>query len=161
MTCALEAEAGFVFREQALMDGLFAGIVHLVGDAREVGVDPGELEVVVHLVEQVAQGCGISVTGANEARQGGGQLLFDCLFENRATHDGAGREKAEEVAAGGLVQVEVRIFRAWQSDYALAKVCGAGDSRLDHFKQLKGKSCPQQIVLLGVESALDLLPGRG
>ena len=50
-----EALAGFVFREQAVMDGAFAGVVDLVGDAGEVGVDPGEFEVVIDLVEQVAK----------------------------------------------------------------------------------------------------------
>jgi len=99
----LEAEAGLVFREQALMDGFFSGVVHLVGDAGEVGVNAGELEVVVDLKEEIAQSGGVALAGAHQARQRWGQLLLDGLLENRTTHYGARREKAEEVAACSFV----------------------------------------------------------
>ena len=85
-----EALAGFVFREQAVMDGAFAGVVDLVGDAGEVGVDPGEFEVVIDLVEQVAQGGGVAVAGADHAGELRRELLLDSFFKDGAAHDGAG-----------------------------------------------------------------------
>lgn len=51
------------------MYGLLAGVVHLVCYAGEVGVDAGKLEVVVHLVEKIAQGRGVPVARTNQARQ--------------------------------------------------------------------------------------------
>ena len=51
MARAFQALAGLIFGNQALMDGALTGVVDAVGDAGEVGVDAGELEVVVDLVK--------------------------------------------------------------------------------------------------------------
>ena len=44
MASVLQALAGFVFTEQALMDSFSAGIVDAVGGTEECGIDAGELE---------------------------------------------------------------------------------------------------------------------
>lgn len=129
-----EALAGFVFREQAVMDGAFAGVVDLVGDAGEVGVDPGEFEVVIDLVEQVAQGGGVAVAGADHAGDLRRELLLDSFFEDGAAHDGTGGEEAVEVAAGGFVEVAIGFFCAGRGDDALAELSGARDRRFNEFQ---------------------------
>ena len=70
---ALQACPRLIFREQPLMHGFFAGVVHLVGDARKVRIDAGEKQIVVHLVQQVAQSSGVTVAGADQAGERGGQ----------------------------------------------------------------------------------------
>jgi len=157
----LQALAGFVFREQAVMDGAFAGVVDLVGDAREIGVDTGELEVVVDLVEQVAQrGC-VAVAGADHARELGWELLLDGFFKHGAAHDGAGGEEAVEVAAGGFVEVAVGFFCAGRGDDTLTELGGARDRGFDELKKFEGEGGAEQIILLDVEGALNFLPGGG
>ena len=54
LACILQACARLIFREQSLVHGLSAYIVHLVGNTREIGIDPSLNQVVVHLVEEVA-----------------------------------------------------------------------------------------------------------
>ena len=100
----LEALAGFVFGEKATVDGSFARVIHLVGDAWKAGIDAGELQVVVDLVEEVAEGGGIAIASADEAGQLRREFLLDCFFEDGAAHDGACSEEAVEVAAGGFVE---------------------------------------------------------
>lgn len=156
----LEALGGFVFAEEALVDGLFAHVIDLVGDAGEVGVDAGHLEVVVDLVEQVAEGGGVAIAGADELGELGGELLLDGFFEHGAAHDGACGEEAEEVATGGFVKVAVGFFGAGRGDDTLTELGGAGDGRLDEFEEFKGEGGAEQVVLLGVEGTLNLLPVR-
>jgi hypothetical protein len=86
----LKAEAGFLFRQEAVVNGFLPGIVDLVGVAWKIGIGAGELEVVVDLVEKIAQSGRISVAGADQASQGGGQFLLDGFFEHGTAHDGAG-----------------------------------------------------------------------
>ena len=156
---ALEALTGFVFGEEALVNGLLSGVVDLVGNARKVGVDAGELKVVVDLVKQVAESRGIAVAVADLAGHGCGEFLLDGLFQDGSAHDGAGRVEAEEVAAGGFVEVAIGVGRAGCGDHALAQMSGTHDGGLDHLEELEGKGGAQQVVLLIVEGALDLLPG--
>lgn len=59
------------------MDGLAAHIVDLVGHAGEVGIEAGQLQIVVDLVEEIAEGGGFAVAGADLLRERGGQLLLD------------------------------------------------------------------------------------
>ena len=157
----LETLAGFVFREQAVVDGAFACVVDLVGDAGEIGIDAGEFQVVVDLLKQVAQGGGVAIAGADEARELRRQLLLDGFFKDRAAHDGAGGEEAVEVTACGFVEVAVGIFRGGRRDYALAELGGARNGRLDELKKFESKGGAEQVVLLGIECALNFLPGRG
>lgn len=155
----LETLAGFVFREQAVVDGAFACVVDLVGDAGEIGIDAGEFQVVVDFVEQVAQGRGVAIAGADEARDLRGELLLDGFFEDRAAHDGAGGKEAVKVAACGFIEVAVGFFRGERGDDTLAELGGARDGRLDELKKLEGKGGAEQVVLLGIEGALNFLPG--
>jgi hypothetical protein len=157
----LEALAGFVFREKAVVDGAFACVVDLVGDAGEIGIDVGEFQVVVDLVKQVAQGRGVAIAGADEARDLWGQLLLDGFFKDRAAHDGAGGKEAVEVAACGFIEVAIGFFRGRRGDDALAELGGARDGGLDELKKLEGEGGAEQIVLLGIEGALNFLPGWG
>lgn len=161
MAGGLEALAGFVFREQAVVDGAFACVVDLVGDAGEIGIDAGEFQVVVDLVKKVAEGGGVAIAGANEARDLRRQLLFDGFFKDRAAHDSAGGKEAVEVTARGFVEIAVGFFRGGRGDDALAELRGARNGRLDELKKLEGKSGAEQIVLLSIEGVLDFLPGRG
>ena len=62
----LQATARFVFREQSLVDGFFADVVDLIGEARKVWIDAGGDQVVIDLVEQIAQRRGIAIAGADE-----------------------------------------------------------------------------------------------
>jgi len=158
---ALEAGAGFVFGEQALVDGSLAGFIDQVGNAGEAGVDRGQLEVVVDLVEQVAKGGGVAVAGAEEAAEVWWELLLYRFFEDGAAHDGAGRVEAEEVTAGGLVEVAVGFFRAGSGNDAFAQMGGALYGRLDEFEEFDGEGGAEKVVLLGVEGTLDLLPLGG
>jgi hypothetical protein len=159
MAGGMETLARFACGEEAAVDGVFAGIVDAVGDAEKVGVDGGELEVVVDLVEQIAEGGGVAIAGADEAGELGGEFLLDGFFEDGAAHDGAGGEEAIEVAAGGFVEVAIGFFRAGSGDSALAQPGGAQDRGLDELKKLKDKGGAEQLVLLGVEGALNGLPG--
>ena len=144
-----------------MVDGAFAGVVYLVGDTGEIGVDAGEFQVVVDFVEQVAQGRGVAIAGADEPRELRRQLLLDGFFKDRAAHDGAGGKEAVEVAACGFVEVAVGFFRGGRGDDALAELRGARDGGLDELKQLEGEGGAEQIVLLGIEGALNFLPGWG
>lgn len=64
------------------MHGFLAGIVHLVGDGDEVCIDAGEKQIVVDLVEQVAQGRGVAIAGADLTGERGGEGLLDGFFEH-------------------------------------------------------------------------------
>jgi len=156
----LEALAGFVFSEKAVVDGAFACVVDLVGDAGKIGIDAGEFQVVVDLVEQIAEGGGVAIAGSDEARELWGQLLFDGFFKDRAAHDGTGGEEAVEVAACGFVEVAIGFFRGGRGYDALAELGGARNGGLDEFKQLEGEGGAEQVVLLSIEGVLDFLPGR-
>lgn len=160
MPRGLEALAGLVFREQAVVDGAFAGVVDLVGYAGEIGIDARQFQVVVDLVKQVAQGRGVAIAGADEARDLGRQLLFDGLFKDGTAHDGAGGEEAIKVAAGCLVKVAISFFRCGRGDDALAELGGARDGGLDKLKKLDSEGGAQQVVLLSIEGTLNFLPGR-
>jgi sulfofructose kinase len=157
----LQAAAGFVFREQALVDGFFADVVDLVGEAGKVGSNAGGEQVVVDLVQQVAQRGGVAVAGADELMQALGQLLLDGFFEHGAAHDGAGGEEGEEVAAGSFVEIAVGFFRRGGGDDAFAQVGGAGYGGLDEVEKFGGHGGAEQVVLAGVEGTLDGFPGRG
>ena len=61
-------------------------------------------------MEEVAQGGGVPVAGADETRELRGKLLFDGLFKDGAAHDSAGSEEAVEVAAGGFIKIAVGFF---------------------------------------------------
>ena len=161
MAGGFEALAGFIFREQAAVDGALAGVVDLVGDAREVGIDTGELQVVVDLVEQVAERGGIAVTGADELAHGLGQFLLDGFFQHAAAHDGAGGEEGEEVAAGGFVEVAVGFFARGRGDDAFAEVGGARYGGFDEVEELGGDGGAEEIVLTGVEGELNGFPCWG
>jgi len=67
---------------------LLAGIVYLVSHSREIGIDAGEDQIIIHLVEQIAQGGGVAVASAHKTAECGGDFLFDGLFKHRAAHDG-------------------------------------------------------------------------
>ena len=125
----------------------------------KVRIDAGEKQIVVHLVEKVAQGGGVAIAGADQAGERGGELLLDGLFEHRTAHDGAGGKETKEIAARGLVEIAVGLLGAGRGHNAFAQVGGAEDGRLDQLQQLQGKGGAQQIVLLAVEGALNLLPG--
>jgi len=47
--------AGFVFREQAVVDGAFACVVDLVGDAGEIGIDAGGFRLLLTSWSRFAQ----------------------------------------------------------------------------------------------------------
>jgi len=142
------------------VDGAFAGVVDLVGDTGEIGIDAGEFQVVVDLVEQVAERGSVAIAGADEACELWGQHLFDGFFKDRAAHDGTGGKEAVEIAACGFVEVAIGFFRGGRGDDALAELRSARDGGLDELKKLEGKSGAEQIVLLSIESVLDFLPGR-
>ena len=107
----LQACAGFVFGEEALVDGFFADVVDLVGEAGECGVDAGGLEIVVDFVEEIAERGGVAIAAADLVLESAGEFLFDGFLKDGAAHDGAGGEEGEEVAAGGFVEVAVGFFR--------------------------------------------------
>ena len=156
----MKTEAGLLFRQKAVVNGSLAGIVNLVGDARKIRIDAGELEVVVDLVEKIAQGGRIAVAGADQASQAGGQFLLDGFFEHRTAHDGAGGKEPEEVAAGGFVEVAVRFFRTGSGHHKFAQVGGTGNRGLDGVEKFERQRRSEQIVLLRIERVLDLLPRR-
>ena len=156
---ALQAVAGFAFGQEALVHGFLPGVVDAVGYAREAGIDAGELEVVVDLVKQVTQGGGVAVAGADEAGERGWKLLADGFLKHGAAHDGAGGVETEEIAACRFVEVAVCIFGAGRGHNTLAEVGGARDRRLNHLDELESKGRAEEIVLLGIEGTLDLLPG--
>lgn len=91
-TGVLEAAAGFVFGEQALVYRFSADIVDLIGEPWERGVDADGDEVVIDLVEQVAESSSVSVAGANKVVQAFRKPLLDCFFKNAAAHDGRSGE---------------------------------------------------------------------
>lgn len=47
------------------MDGFTADVVDQVGDAGKVRIEAGHLQIVVDLVQEVAEGGGVAVAGAN------------------------------------------------------------------------------------------------
>ena len=106
----MQAEAGFVFGEKTLMDGFSSCVVDLVGDAGKVRVNSSELQIVVDFVKQVAEGGGVAIAGADEAGENGRQLLLDGLFKHGTAHDGAGGEEAEEITAGGFIEIAVGLL---------------------------------------------------
>ena len=161
MAGGFEALAGFIFREQAAVDGALAGVVDLVGDAREVGIDTGELQVVVDLVEQVAEGGRVAIAGADEASELWREFLFDGLFKDGSAETCAGGEEAVEVAAGGFVEVAIGIVGAGGTDDDFAQRRGAADCGLDKIEKFEDEGGPEEIVLLRVECALDGLPCGG
>lgn len=141
------------------MDGALAGVIDLVGDAGEIRINAGQVKVVVYLVEQVAEGRGVAITGADETGKSGRELLLDRFFQDRAAHDRARRVKTKEKTAGGFVEVAVRFVGARRRHDALAEFGGAGNGRLDEIEKFERERGAEQVVLLGVEGALDLLPG--
>lgn len=143
------------------MDGFFADVVDGIGKTREARVDAGGAEVVVDLVEQVAEGGRVAVAGMDLAVHALGQALLDGLFEDGAAHDGASSKEREEIAAGGFVEVAVGFVGGWRGDDALAQVGGAGDGRLDEIEELGGYGGAEQVIVAGVEGALDGFPGWG
>ncbi len=84
MAGAFEAVARFVFGDQALVDGAFAGVVDAIGEVGEIRIDAGELEVVVDLVKEIAEGRSAALAGSDEARELRWELLFDGFFEHGA-----------------------------------------------------------------------------
>lgn len=159
MAGGVEALLGFVFGEKALVDGALAGVVDAIGDAGKVGIDAGEVEVVVDLVEKIAKGSGIAIAGADEARELGRKLLLDSFFENRAAESGAGGEETVEEAARGFIEVAVGLFRAGRGHDAFAQSGGASDGGLNELDEFHHKGGTEQIVFVGIEGALDGLPG--
>ena len=103
----MQAAAGFVFGEKALVYGFAADVVDQVGHAGKVRIEAGQLQIVVYLMEEVAEGGGVTVTGTNLPGERFGELLFDGLLKNRTAQDGASGEEAEEIAAGGFVEITV------------------------------------------------------
>ena len=93
------------------MDGLLSDVIDLVGEARKGRVDTRGEEVIVHLVEQVAEGRSVAITAGYQLSYGDRELLFDSFFQDAATHDRAGSKEREEVAAGSLIEIAVGIFR--------------------------------------------------
>lgn len=161
---AFEAVARFVFRNQAVVDGAFAGVVDAIGEVGKIRIDAGELKVVVDLVEEIAEGGSAAVAGSDEALELRRELLLDGFFEDGAAHDRTGGEEAIEVAAGGFVKVAVGLFGAGRSDHAFAEFGSAVDGGFDEIEELEDEGGAQKVVLLGVEGALDGLPsqcGRG
>lgn len=158
MASGLEALSGLFFREQAVVDSVFAGVVDAVGDGKKGGIDPGELKVVVDLMEEIAESGSVAVAGTDEAGELRGEFLLDGFFEDGAAHDGAGGEEAVEEAAGGFVEVAIGFFRGGCGDGALAQPGGALDGGLDKMEQLEDKGGAKELVLLGVECALNGLP---
>ena len=110
-------------------------------------------------MQQVAECGGVAVPRPDLRASAGRQLLLDCLFQHRTAHDGAGRVKPEEITARGLIEIAVGFIGAGGGNDALAQLGGARDRRFDHFQQFQGKRGAQQVVLLGIEGALNLLPG--
>ena len=106
----MQAAAGFVFGEKTLMDGFAADVVDQVGHTGKVGIEARHLQIVVYLVEEIAEGGGIAVAGANLAGERRGELLLDGLLKNRAAQDGAGSEEAKEIAAGGFVEITIGLL---------------------------------------------------
>ena len=161
LACGFEAFAGFVFSEQSLVDGALAGVVDAIGDAGKVGVDAGELEIVIDLVEQVAEGGSVAIAGPDEAGELGRKFLLECFFEDGAAESGAGREEAIEVAASRFVEVAVSFFRTGHDDDAGAQGGSALDGGLDELQQFENEGGAEQVILFGVEGDLDGLPCGG
>jgi hypothetical protein len=132
------------------MDGASAGVVELVGNAREVGIDAGELEIVIDLMEQVADGGRVAIAIADEAAESWGQLLLDRFLEDWAAHDGAWGVEAEEVESSGFAG-------CGSGDDTFTKVSSTLHGGLHELKEFDGESSAEKIVLLSVEGALNLL----
>lgn len=156
----LEANACLLFREQILVDSALAGVVDQVGDAGKAGVEAGEVEVVVDLVKQVAQGGGVAIAGANETRELGRQLLFDGFFKDGAAEAGASGEEPIKKAAGGFVKVAIGFIGAGRGDDAFAQLRGARDGGFDELEKFEGEGGAEEVILLGIEGTLNLLPDR-
>ena len=161
LACVFEALAGFVFGKEALVYGALACVVDQVGNARKAGVDAGELQVVVDLVEEIAERGGVAIARADEARELRRELLLKGFLEHGAAQAGAGGEEAVEVAAGGFVEIAVGFFRTGSGDNARAQRGGALHSGLNKLENLKDKSCAEEIVLLRIKSGLNGLPCGG
>src|ERR1700679_709222 len=155
----LQTLAGFSFTEQALMDCFATDIIDAVGRLEEVRVDADELEVVIDLMEQIAEGGRMPVAACNKASEIGRELLLHGFLHDRPAHHRAGCVETIEVAAGGLVEVAIGLLRCGRSDDTLSQVRGAGGCRLDQRNQLKSNGRSKQVVLMRIERALNLLPG--
>lgn len=141
------------------MDGLLADIVDLVGETREAWVNAAIKKIVINLVEEIAEGCGVAIAGLNKAGETLGEALLDGLLKDRAAHDGACGEETVEVTAGSFVEIAICFVRAAFADDTLTKMRGAGDGRLDELKKFKREGGAEEVVLLAVKGALDGLPG--
>jgi len=106
----LQASPRFVFGQKALMNSSFAGIVHLVGDARKLHVNACKLQIIIDFVQKIPQGSGVSIPGANQPRQARRELLLDRLLQHRTAHHGAGRKQAKKIAARRFIQIAARLF---------------------------------------------------
>ena len=85
MAGGFEAFAGFVFAEETLVDGAFAGVVDLVGDTGKVGIEAGELQVVVDLVEEIPKRGRVAVAVAVRRARGAG--IFCLIASSRTDRD--------------------------------------------------------------------------
>jgi hypothetical protein len=65
----LQASPRLVLTQKALMNSLFPGIVHLVRDAWKVRVNACKLQIIIDFVQQVSQGCGVSIARPNQLGQ--------------------------------------------------------------------------------------------
>ena len=79
---------------------------------RKTLIDAGQLQVVIHLVQQVAQRRRIAVAVRTCRAKPRRQLLLDRLLKHRTAHHGASRKQPKKIAASRLVQISVRFFRA-------------------------------------------------
>jgi len=156
----LETKASLFFSEQSLVYGALACIVDPVGNAGKAGIDAGEMEIVIDLVKQIAEGRSIAVPRANETPELRRQLLPDGFFEYGAAEARAGGEEAIEVTARGFIEVAVGFVGAGRGNNALAQLNGAGDGGLDKLQEFEGEGRAEEIILLPIEGALNRLPNR-
>jgi len=109
-------------------------------------------------VEQVCPSRGVAIAGADEARDLRGELLLDGFFRGRAAHDGAGGKEAVKVAACGFIEVAVGFFRGERGDeHSRSWVARATAGSMSSRSSRQGGA--EQVVLLGIEGALNFLPG--
>ncbi len=151
----LQALAGFRFAEQALMNCFAAHIIDAVGGLEKGRVDADELEVVIDLVQQIAEGGRGTITARYKAGKIGRKFLLHGFLHDGPAHYRAGSVETIEVTAGGFVEITVGFFRRGRSDNALAQMRGARGCGLNERNQLKGDSRAEQVVLVRIECSAE------
>ena len=71
------------------MNSFISRIVHLIRNVRERGLKATEVEVVVDLMEQVAQRGSVAIAGARKTAEMWREFLLNGLLKHGAAHDSA------------------------------------------------------------------------